>query len=164
MGNAHPNIVPYQVFDAIDGQVIIAVGNDSQFQRLCEYLGAAGLATDQLFATNPARVRNREQLIPQLARLLAPLRRVNILSAMEERGVPAGAINNLADVFADPQILHRAMVSKLDASWAAEGAVPTVRTPIQFSGAKLRLDRPAPRLGEHTDEVYKELGLVPPRR
>jgi crotonobetainyl-CoA:carnitine CoA-transferase CaiB-like acyl-CoA transferase len=164
MGNAHPNIVPYQVFDVRDGQVIIAVGNDNQFQKLCEYLGEPGLASDPLFATNPARVSHREQLIPQLARLLAPLRRAEILSAMEGRGVPAGAINNLADVFADPQVQHRAMVTKLDAPWAAEGAVATIRTPIHFSGAKLKLERPAPRLGDHTEEVYKELGLMPSRR
>jgi crotonobetainyl-CoA:carnitine CoA-transferase CaiB-like acyl-CoA transferase len=159
MGNAHPNIVPYQVFAVSDGQVIIAVGNDAQFERLCSYLGEPGLARDPLYVTNSERVKNREQLISRLSQLLAPRTRSDVLAAMEDRGIPAGPINNLSDVFSDPQVQHRALVSQLKAPWSEGGAVPTVRTPVQFSGAQLQLERPAPRLGEHTDQVRKEIGL-----
>jgi crotonobetainyl-CoA:carnitine CoA-transferase CaiB-like acyl-CoA transferase len=160
MGNAHPNIVPYQVFAVTDGQVIIAVGNDSQFERLCTYLGQPALAKDPSFATNASRVQHREQLISRLSEMLAPLNRSDVLTAMEERGIPAGPINDLADTFADPQIRHRALASRLEAPWADGGTVPTIRTPIQFAGAQLRIERPAPRLGEHSDEVRRELGLA----
>lgn len=160
MGNAHPNIVPYQVFGVSDGEVIIAVGNDSQFARLCDYLDEPGLARDPLFSSNAERVRNREQLITRLAKLLAPLGRREVLAAMEDKGIPAGPINNLADVFADPQVRHRGLVSQLEAPWSQGGVVPTIRTPIHFSDTPLRLERAAPRLGEHTDEVRKEIGLA----
>jgi crotonobetainyl-CoA:carnitine CoA-transferase CaiB-like acyl-CoA transferase len=159
MGNAHPNIVPYQVFALRDGQVIIAVGNDIQFGRLCDYLGEPALARDSLFATNSARVQNRDRLVSSLSQLLARLSRSEVLAAMEDRGIPAGPINNLADVFADPQVQHRALVSHLKAPWLEGGLVPTIRTPVQFSDAQLQLERPAPRLGEHTAEVRKEIGL-----
>ncbi len=96
MGNAHPNIVPYQVFAVSDGQVIIAVGNDAQFERLCSYLDEPGLARDPLFVTNSGRVENRERLISRLSQLLAPRTRSEVLAAMEDRGIPAGPINNLA--------------------------------------------------------------------
>jgi crotonobetainyl-CoA:carnitine CoA-transferase CaiB-like acyl-CoA transferase len=159
LGNAHPNIVPYQVFDVSDGQVIIAVGNDSQFSRLCSYLGEAAIAQDPLFSSNAGRVRHRDALVPRLSKLLLPLARSDVLAAMETRGIPAGPINNLADVFADAQVEHRALVSQLDAPWAQHGLIPTVRTPIRFSAAELNIKRPAPRLGQHTEEVRKELGL-----
>jgi crotonobetainyl-CoA:carnitine CoA-transferase CaiB-like acyl-CoA transferase len=159
MGNAHPNIVPYQVFPVKDGEVIIAVGNDGQFGRLCEYLEQPALASDPLFATNAARVLHREELIPRLSIALAHRRRGEVLAAMGERGIPAGPINNLAEVFGDPQVRHRAMVSKLDAPFAEGGAVPTIRTPIRFGDLGLQLERPAPRLGEHDNEIRKELGL-----
>jgi crotonobetainyl-CoA:carnitine CoA-transferase CaiB-like acyl-CoA transferase len=160
MGNAHPNIVPYQVFAARDGQVVIAVGNDSQFAKLCEYLGDTTVAHDPMYASNSARVKNRQQLISRLSALLAERSRQEVLAAMEERGIPAGPINNLADVFADPQVRHRALVSQLSAPWSERGAVPTIRTPIQFSGTTLCLERAAPRLGEHTLEVRREIGLA----
>jgi crotonobetainyl-CoA:carnitine CoA-transferase CaiB-like acyl-CoA transferase len=161
MGNAHPNIVPYQVFAVRDGHVIIAVGNDAQFGRLCDYLGQPSLATDPLFSTNAARVQHREQLIGRLAGPLVRLARTEVLRAMEERGIPAGPINTVADVFADPQVVFRRMLVHVNASWAAGGAIPSVRTPIQFSGAELSLERPSPRLGEHTSEVLAEIGLAP---
>jgi len=159
MGNAHPNIVPYQVFAVRDGHVIIAVGNDAQFERLCGYLGEPTLPRDPRFATNAARVENRDQLVPRLHERLANLARNEVLDAMEQRGIPAGPINTVADVFADPQVLHRNMCVGLPAPWAQGGVIPSVRTPIQFSGAQLQLQRPAPRLGEHTDEILAELGL-----
>ncbi len=163
MGNAHPNLVPYQVFAASDGEVIIAVGSDAQFAKLCRFLGDAALATDPRFATNPARIRHRELLIPRLAALLEPRTRSEILMAMEECGIPAGPINDLQEVFDDPQVLHRQMCLQLTAPWAEEGFIPTIRSPFRFSDASLNLVRPSPRLGEHTHEVLAELGLSRPR-
>jgi crotonobetainyl-CoA:carnitine CoA-transferase CaiB-like acyl-CoA transferase len=149
MGNAHPNIVPYQVFPVSDGHVIIAVGNDSQFQRLCDYLGAPDMASDMRFATNSARVQHREELIG--------LTRAEVLQSMESRGIPAGPINTVADVFADPQVQHRQMELELQADWADGGVIPGVRTPIRFSESSLQVNRAAPRLGEHTEQVLAEL-------
>lgn len=154
MGNAHPNIVPYQTFPVRDGHVIIAVGNDAQFGRLCEFLGTPALATDSRYATNAARVGNRAALVARLTELLATRSRAELLNAMEERGIPAGPINTVADVFADPQVLHRQMVTNLGPGCD----IPSVRTPIQFSDAQLSLQRAAPRLGEHTAQILSELG------
>jgi crotonobetainyl-CoA:carnitine CoA-transferase CaiB-like acyl-CoA transferase len=157
MGNAHPNIVPYQTFAVRDGYVIIAVGSDAQFARLCDFLGMTSLATDARFATNPARVANRVPLIGKLSAALARLGRDEVLRAMEERNIPAGPINTLAEVFSDPQVIDRGMRVDLPASTG--GTVPSVRTPIMFSEARLALRRASPRLGEHTSEILDELGL-----
>jgi glutaryl-CoA transferase len=153
MGNAHPNIVPYQTFAVSDGYVIIAVGNDTQFARLCEYLGVGQLAADPSYASNAARVGNRAQLIGILSERLVHHPRDALLAALEERGIPAGPINTIADVFADPQVVHRGMQVDL--------GIPTVRTPIRFSAAELSLRRSAPRLGEHTQEILAEIGMRP---
>lgn len=157
MGNAHPNIVPYQVFSVLDGHVIIAVGNDGQFARLCDYLGEPHLASDPNFATNAGRVSNRDSLLPRLSRSLAGRRRKDVLEAMEQRGVPAGPVNTVAEAFADPQVRHRRM--RVDVPAAQGCTVPAVRTPIVFSAAELSLERGSPGLGEHTDEIVAELGL-----
>ncbi len=157
MGNAHPNIVPYQTFAVRDGHVIIAVGNDPQFARLCDFLGIAEAAADPRFATNAARVANRVELIGKLSDLLSAHERAAVLQAMEQRGIPAGPINTLEDVFADPQVLHRKL--RLELQSPAGVSIPSVRTPVCFSGAELSLGRAAPRLGEHTAEVLRELGL-----
>jgi crotonobetainyl-CoA:carnitine CoA-transferase CaiB-like acyl-CoA transferase len=159
IGNAHPNIVPYQTFAVRDGHVIIAVGNDAQFARLCEFLEVSALATDPRYATNAARVQNRAQLIEKLTDLLAPYERGELLRALQERGIPAGPINTVADVLADPQIVHRGMRVDVEATLAGGGTVtvPSVRTPIRFSDAELSLARSAPRLGEHTQEILAEL-------
>jgi len=159
MGNAHPSIVPYQVFAVSDGAVVIAVGNDAQFARLCGYLGQPALADDPRFATNAARVRNRAPLLERLAALLAPLTRAALLAGMETCGIPAGPIHTVAEAFADPQVVQRRMQLQLETAAAPDGHLPGVRTPIQFSGAELALTRPPPRLGEHTEEVMAELGL-----
>jgi crotonobetainyl-CoA:carnitine CoA-transferase CaiB-like acyl-CoA transferase len=151
LGNAHPNIVPYQVFAVADGHVILAVGNDRQFGRLCDYLGLSELATDARFQTNSARVANRDILIPLLSQALLKCRREDVLQAMEEQGTPAGPINTVAQAFADPQVVHRKMLLE------TAGSVPGVRIPIRMSGATLGTERPAPRLGEHTAEVFREL-------
>jgi crotonobetainyl-CoA:carnitine CoA-transferase CaiB-like acyl-CoA transferase len=160
MGNAHPNIVPYQVFAVSDGHVIVAVGNDGQFSRLCTYLGCPALVSDPRFSKNAARVEHREQLGALLSAPLATRRRDAVLRAMEELEIPAGPINSVADVFADPQVVHRQMQVQLEAAWAAGGTVPGIRTPLRFSDARLSLGRPSPRLGEHTTEVLSEIGLA----
>ncbi len=157
LGNAHPNIVPYQVFPVSDGHVIIAVGNDAQFARLCAFLERPQLAAEPRFATNAARVEHREELIGLLSGRLAGLRRAEVLRALEARGVPAGPINSLPDVFSDPQVRHRGLCVPLQAPWVHEGTLPSIRTPIRLSGMQLAMGRPSPRLGEHTSEVLAEL-------
>jgi crotonobetainyl-CoA:carnitine CoA-transferase CaiB-like acyl-CoA transferase len=158
LGNAHPNIVPYQVFHAADGELIIAVGNDAQFARCCEVLACAGLATDPRFTSNALRVRHRAELIPLLATSIHERSRDALLLELERAGVPCGPINSMAEAFANPQVLHRALRLSMQAP-GYEGELPGVRTPIVFSDSQLALGRPAPRLGEHTDEVLAELGL-----
>ena len=140
MGNAHPNIVPYQVFAASDGHVIVACGNDRQFANLCKVLDLGGLAADPAFATNPARVENRERLIALLAPAIARLDRAGIIAALEAAGVPGGPINTVAEALAEPQIAARGL--KIE----AEG-VPGLRTPIVFSRSELVTGKPAPALG-----------------
>ncbi|MBB5754429.1 CaiB/BaiF CoA transferase family protein [Prosthecomicrobium pneumaticum] len=156
LGNAHPNIVPYQVFAVADGHVIVAVGNDGQFARFCRVIGVPDLAAEERFRTNPARVAHREALVPLLAARIAGFSRAALLAALEAEGVPAGPINTVADVFADPQLLHRGM--RLSLADADGMAIPGVRTPILIDGAAAAAGRPSPRLGEHTDAVLAELG------
>jgi len=146
MGNAHPNIVPYQVFACADGHAIVAVGNDGQFRRFCALLGLEALGTDPRYATNPARLAHREELVPLLQEAVMHLTRDGLLAACEAQAVPAGPINDMDDVFADPQVVARRL--RID-----PGGVPGVRTPILFSDAPLSLDVPSPRLGEHQDRL-----------
>ncbi len=150
MGNAHPNLMPYQAFPCRDGWIIIAVGNDGQFRRFAALLGAPGLADDAEFATNPARVRNRAALEPRLSDLTAEWEKSALLAACEDHGVPAGPINDMSEVFSDPQIAARDMVASVD-------GVPAVRTPIRMSDADLGPDRPSPRLDEHGAGIRHEL-------
>ncbi|MDB6091948.1 MAG: L-carnitine dehydratase/bile acid-inducible protein [Gammaproteobacteria bacterium] len=161
LGNAHPNIVPYQVFEVSDGHVIVAVGNDQQFREFCAAIGQPALATDARFLTNADRVGNRELLIKAISAALKNLSRTTLLSALEARGVPCGPINSVADAFANPQVQARALRVNLPAPDVPAGEIPSVRTPIVFSNAQLALQRPAPRLGEHTAEVLREIGLSP---
>ncbi len=158
MGSAHPNIVPYQPFATRDGELMLAVGSDAQFAKLCEALGETELANDPRFTSNADRVRHRDVLVPQLASAFANTTRDDILRTLENLGVPAGPINTVAEVFDDPQVRHRGMQLQLDAIGAEGGSVPGVRTPIRFSDAQLVLERPSPRLGEHTDEILREWG------
>ena len=146
MGNAHPNLAPYAVFDCADGWIIIATGNDAQYRRLCDLLGLSAMGTAPEFATNADRVTNRAAMTDALTRATRQRSKADLLAACEGAGVPAGPINDMAEVFADPQIVARGMQ-------IAPGGVPGVRAPIVFSGASLALDRPAPRLGEHQDEL-----------
>ena len=159
MGNAHPNIVPYQVFSTSDSHIIIATGNDRQYADVCRVLGVPDLATDPRFATNGDRVRNRAVLIPLLQAPAARLTKADLLAKLEAAQVPAGPINNLAEAFADPQVAARGMRLDLPAAGTASGTVPSVRTPITLSDTPLTYTRAAPRLGEHTAEVLAELGL-----
>ncbi len=155
MGNAHMNIAPYEVFPVADGHIIIAVGNDGQFERLCRLLNAENLAADDAFTTNPDRVANRDRLRAQLIEYLADWKRADILAACDANHVPAGPINSIADMFADPQIVARGL--RMDIADAAGTELPAVRAPILLPETPLTYDRPPPRLGEHTEEVLAEL-------
>ncbi len=160
MGNAHPNIVPYQAFRAADGHFILTVGNDDQFARLCDAIGRADLAADARFATNAARVDNREVLIPILAGIFAEGTTAHWLDAIGAAGVPCGPINDLAGVFADPQVRHREMATAVPDS--AGRAVPTLGSPLKLSGTPGTPRTAPPALGEHTDAVLRDrLGRSP---
>lgn len=141
MGNAHMNLAPYQVFDCADGHIIIATGNDPQYQRLCRILGLDEMAEAPEFLHNKDRLANREELIARLTAATSQRAKADLLAACEAEGVPAGPINNMAEVMADPQVVARGMQIEL-------GGVPGVRAPFKFSDAELALDRPAPKLGE----------------
>jgi crotonobetainyl-CoA:carnitine CoA-transferase CaiB-like acyl-CoA transferase len=152
MGNAHPNIAPYQTFPAADGWVIVAVGNDGQFVRLCGALGLVGLAAEARFSTNAARVANRAELTRELTAKTRLKGRGDLLAALEKAVVPAGPINTVADLFADPQFVARGM--RID----PEG-IPGVRSPIVMSESPLSLARCSPKLGEHEADILSEIGL-----
>ncbi|MBS7697390.1 CaiB/BaiF CoA-transferase family protein [Chelatococcus sp. YT9] len=156
LGNAHPNIVPYQVFPVSDGHVIVAVGNDGQFRRFVTVLGAPALADAEAYATNKARVANRDQLCPLLAQLTAQHSRADLLGQLEAQGVPAGPINTVADVFADPQVLARGMKVDLPNPAAAGGSIPSVRSPIVIDGVPQVARRPSPAVGEQTEEILRD--------
>lgn len=159
LGNAHPNIVPYQAFPAADGHFIVAVGNDGQFRRLCELLDRPQWADDPRFATNSARVEHRDELVPLLAERLQERPADEWLRLLEEAGVPCGPIHPLDRVFAEPQIRHRGM--RTEAAHPLAGSVPLVGSPLKMSASPC-VDPPAapPTLGEHTESVLREvLGL-----
>jgi crotonobetainyl-CoA:carnitine CoA-transferase CaiB-like acyl-CoA transferase len=140
-GNYHPNLAPYQVFDCADGYIIIATGNDAQYQRLCRVLGCDDLADAPDYLRNADRVANREALIAALTARTVTFSKADLLAACEAEGIPAGPINDLSEVFEDPQVKARGMRVELD-------GVPGVRGPFRFSDAELALDRPSPKLGE----------------
>jgi len=143
LGNAHPNIVPYAVFDCADGHIIIASGNDGQFERLSDMLG---LARDARFATNADRLENRDELTGLLTAQTRKWTTHDLLAACEDAGVPAGPINDMADVFADPQIIARGMQVDLD-------GVPTVRLPVVFSDADVMPKAASPSLGSGAGDL-----------
>ncbi|WP_343630710.1 CaiB/BaiF CoA-transferase family protein [Roseateles sp.] len=159
MGNAHQNIVPYQVFQASDGHLIVAVGNDGQFIKFCEILGLPELPRDPRYATNAQRVRHREELVPLLAERIAARPRQHWLAAMEASKVPGGAINDLGEVFADPQVRERGMVVPM--AHPLSDSLRVVASPIKLSGTPVAYRLPPPMLGQHTDEVLGELGHGP---
>jgi crotonobetainyl-CoA:carnitine CoA-transferase CaiB-like acyl-CoA transferase len=151
LGNAHPNIVPYQTFATSDGHFILAVGNDSQFRRFCETAGCPELADDERFANNPARVANRETLVPLIEARTSRRPTGRWIADLEAAGVPCGPINDLKAVFADEQVRHRGL--RLDLPHAIGGTVPSVACPIHFLHAELNVRNGPPALGEHTNEV-----------
>jgi crotonobetainyl-CoA:carnitine CoA-transferase CaiB-like acyl-CoA transferase len=155
LGNAHPSIVPYQAFATADGHVVLAVGNDGQFARLCEVAGRPALAREPRFATNAGRVEHRAEVIAALAPLLAARTTAEWIAALEEAGVPCGPINDLAQVFADPQVRHRGM--RVEAPHPVAGTAPMVASPIRLSATPVSHDVPPPTLGQHTREVLVEL-------
>jgi crotonobetainyl-CoA:carnitine CoA-transferase CaiB-like acyl-CoA transferase len=157
-GNAHQNLVPYQVFAAADGHLIVAVGNDSQFRNYCGAIGLPELSADPRFSTNPQRVKNRTELVPLLAERMATGARDHWLAALEAVGVPAGPINTLDQVYEDPHVLARQM--KRELPHPAAGKVPMAASPLKFSDSPVEYRRPPPMLGEHTAQVLAEkLGL-----
>jgi len=149
MGNAHPNLAPYAVFDCADGWIILATGNDAQYRRLCGILQLSDMAEAADYLTNADRIANRVDLTARITAATKTWSKADLLAACEAEGVPAGPINSLDEVFADPQVLARQM------QIAPEG-LPGVRSPMTFSGADLSLNRPAPKLGEHQAEVLGE--------
>jgi crotonobetainyl-CoA:carnitine CoA-transferase CaiB-like acyl-CoA transferase len=155
MGNAHANVVPYQPFATADGQIIVAAGNDTQFAGLCAVIGRPELADDPDFATNAARIRNRERLLPMIAEQLKARTNREWQEELEAVGVPCGPINALDEVFADPQVRARGMRFELDHPLA--GRVPMVASPMRFSDTPIEYHAPPPLLGEHTDDVLGEL-------
>jgi crotonobetainyl-CoA:carnitine CoA-transferase CaiB-like acyl-CoA transferase len=146
IGNAHPNLAPYAVFDCADGWIILATGNDAQYQRLCVILGLDDMARAPQFLTNADRIANREEMTARITQATLRWSKADLLQACEDQGVPAGPINDLAEVFDDPQVQARGMK-------IAPGGLPGIRSPMTFSDADLALGRPAPKLGEHQDEV-----------
>ncbi|OHC68769.1 MAG: CoA-transferase [Rhodocyclales bacterium RIFCSPLOWO2_02_FULL_63_24] len=156
MGNGHPNIVPYQDFPTADGDMILAIGNDGQFARFCEIAGHGEWADDARFATNAARVRHRAALLPLLRQATVMKTTAEWIALLENAAVPCGPINDLAAVFADPQIVHRGL--RLDLPHAAGGTAPQVANPIHFSATPIDYRRAPPRLGQDTEAVLRELG------
>jgi len=155
LGNAHPNIVPYQAFAAADGHFIVAVGNDAQFRRLCDAIGMSQLADDARFATNGGRVEHRDALVPTLAATFLTRGSDEWLKRLEAAGVPCGPINTIDRVFADPQVRHRGL--RIEAAHPLAGAVPLVASPIRMSATPPRAGTAPPTLGQHTDEVLERL-------
>ncbi|TDP73245.1 CaiB/BaiF CoA transferase family protein [Roseateles toxinivorans] len=157
VGNAHQNIVPYQVFEVADGHLILAVGNDGQFAKFCEIAGCGEFVADPRYARNADRVRNREQLVPQLAAIMKTRPRADWLAALEAAKVPCGAINNLREVFADPQVLAREMVVPM--AHPLTDKLRLVASPMKLSATPVSYRQAPPLLGEHTQAILAEFGI-----
>jgi len=155
-GNAHPNIQPQDVYACRDGDVILVVGNDGQFAKLCEVLGRTEWVKDERFATNPQRVRNIEVLSRMLRDLFSRWERTALIGALDRAGVPCGPINTVPEVFEDPQVKHRRMLTRVPHPCGAE--VPQLGSPMRFTDVPLQAVDPPPLLGQHSDEVLRELG------
>jgi crotonobetainyl-CoA:carnitine CoA-transferase CaiB-like acyl-CoA transferase len=156
MGNMHPNIVPYQVFPVQDGHIVVATGNDGQFVRFVNLLGASDLATDPRFLGNAARVAHRQVLVPILTGLTMDFTMAGLLGALEAAGIPAGPINDLQAVFSDPHILARGMEVSFPDEHASGGAIPGVRTPILMDGQPLVAPRASPGLDADRADILRD--------
>jgi crotonobetainyl-CoA:carnitine CoA-transferase CaiB-like acyl-CoA transferase len=156
-GNAHPNIQPQDVFRCADGDLILVVGNDTQFGRLCEVLGEPGWAADPRFATNAARVRHLGELAPLLREKFLPRGRAGLIAALDAAGVPCGAINDVAQVFDDPQVQARGMLRQVPHPCGVDA--PQLASPIRFADGALPAVQAPPLLGQHSDEILAELGF-----
>jgi crotonobetainyl-CoA:carnitine CoA-transferase CaiB-like acyl-CoA transferase len=154
MGNRHPTIAPYETFDAADGPFVLAVGNDDQFRRMCGALGTAPLASDERFATNPARVRNHAALKAALDAVFAARPRAAIIAALTDAGVPSGAVRDVAETLADPQLAAREMIVTLP--HASAGDVRVLGTAVKLSDTPASLRSAAPSLGQHTAKILRE--------
>jgi len=154
LGNEHPNIVPYQVFATQDGNILLAIGNDSQFEKFCQLIGRSELAADQKFNRNEQRVVYRKQLIPILAIELANNTTQWWLTQLEQVSIPCGAVNTLEQVFEHPQIKHRCMVKKIPDKNG--DLLNTIANPINLSATPIHYQNAAPELGEHTTEILIE--------
>jgi crotonobetainyl-CoA:carnitine CoA-transferase CaiB-like acyl-CoA transferase len=159
-GNAHANVVPYEVFATADGHVILAVGNDTQFASFCKAAGRPELAADPRYATMPGRIRNRATLIPVLREILRERSSARWLTELEAANIPCGPINDYRQVFEDPQVRHRRL--KIEIPHAAGVPCPTVASPMRFSENPVEYKLPPPLLGQHTREVLG--GLLGMRR
>jgi len=155
IGNLHPNIVPYQPFRASDGDVILACGNDNLFRKFCEAAGCAALADDPRFATNGKRVENRAELTRLLQEVFARRTKREWVELLEAAGVPNGPINDIAQVFDEPQVKARGV--RIELEHPVAGKLPMVASPMRFSSTPLEYRRAPPLLGQHTDEVLREL-------
>jgi crotonobetainyl-CoA:carnitine CoA-transferase CaiB-like acyl-CoA transferase len=159
LGNAHPNLVPYQVFTVADGELVIAVGNDKQFRRLVEVLGVPGLADDPAMRTNADRVAHRTRVVAAVQAACLVFTRQALAEQLNRAGVPAGPIQTVAEVFADPQVGARELRTQVR---SRDGeSVPAVRTPIRIDGQPAPIRRAAPRLGEHQVEIERERATAP---
>jgi formyl-CoA transferase len=154
-GNAHANVVPYEVFATSDGHIILAIGNDSQFESFCKAAGRPGLAQDARFRTNSARIVHREELIPLVRELMRTRTKRDWISTLEAASVPCGPINNMQEVFEDPQVRHRGL--RVDMPHPLGGVAPVVRSPLRLSATPVEYRLAPPTLGQHNDEVLKGL-------
>jgi len=161
MGTGHPSIVPYQMFQAKDGPMVVAVGNDGQFGKLCALLGLGDLPKDARFLTNPLRVKNRNALVPQLEAAFAKATTAEWIEKLTQLGVPCGPLNDLQQVFDDPHVKSRGVETRIPHARAAAGSVPAVANPARLSATPPTYERAAPLLGEHTHEILSSvLGLT----
>ena len=156
-GNQHPNIVPYQVFEARDGHVIVAVGNDAQFRQFCEVVAMPKLADDPKFQANAVRVENRDELVSILTRAIASMAKTELVASMEQRGVPGGTINTVPEIFASEQVAARNMKISIPHKQAQTGRVDLIGNPVNFSKTPVTYRRSPPGCGEHTNEILDEI-------